>query len=175
MPNGTAARGRPWLGMDDHVYALAVSGTTLYAGGYFTKRAGNRQQHCQMERQRLVGLGLGDGGPCQCAGGEREHSLRWGILQHGGRGVGHQHCRWNGSAWSALGTGWTTKSGSGGERERSLRRRRLHQGWRVRANRLPNGTAARGPLGHGMGTPSWRWRCAGPLSTLGESSPRRAG
>ena len=49
-------------GMDDpRVYALAVSGSDLYAGGYFTTAGGSAaNRHRQMERQRLVGLGLGD-------------------------------------------------------------------------------------------------------------------
>ena len=54
---------------------------------------GGGQQHRQMERQRLVGLGLGDdtAGVGLCAGGERDQSLRRGRLHHGGRGAGQQH------------------------------------------------------------------------------------
>ena len=59
----------------------------LHHGG---RRAG--QLHRQMERQRLVGLGLGDERRlCLCAGGERDQSLCRGRVHDGGRGGGQLH------------------------------------------------------------------------------------
>ena len=61
LPNGTAAPGRPWAqGCERLRLALAVSGTNLYAGGYFTT-----------------------------AGGVAANNI----------------AKWDGSAWSALGSG----------------------------------------------------------------------
>ena len=62
-----------------------------------------------MERQRLVGLGLGDLGRTillrQCAGGERDQSLCGGKVHQCGRVAANCIAKWDGSAWSALGSG----------------------------------------------------------------------
>ncbi len=53
-----------------YVDALAVSGSDLYAGGSFTTAGGSTANvHCQMEREQLVGLGVGDEQQRVCAGG----------------------------------------------------------------------------------------------------------
>ena len=61
-----------------------------------------------MERQRLVGLGLGDDAnppDVVCAGGERNQSLRGGYFTTAGGVTANYIAKWNGSAWSALGSG----------------------------------------------------------------------
>ncbi len=162
------------------VYALAVSGTNLYAGGWFTTAGGvpanyiakwdgsawsalgsgmeqrgrcaggerdrslrrrtvhhggrgAGQLHRQMGRQRLVGLGLGDEQLRRCAGGERDQSLRRGIFTKAGGVTANNIAKWDGSAWSALGSGISgTIRGLcvGGERDQSLRRGSVHHGGR---------------------------------------------
>ena len=200
--NGTAAPGRPWArGWNNTVYALAVSGTDLYAGGDFTTAGGvaanhiakwngsawsalgsgmnehrrtrwrwrrrrslrrgrlhhggrgDGQPHRQMERQRLVGLGLGDEQRRLCPGGGSGTDLYAGGGFTTAGGVTANHiAKWNGSAWSALGSGM-----NGGvyalavAGTRPLRGGRLHHGGRgERPTTSRNGTAAPGrPLARG--------------------------
>ena len=97
-------------GMNSTVYALAVSGTNLYAGGAFTTAGGVPANYDrQMGRQRLVGLGLGDRWIVLvirlCAGGERDRSLRGGWFTTAGGVPANCIAKWDGSAWSALGSG----------------------------------------------------------------------
>ena len=74
-------------------YALAVSGTNLYAGGCFTTAGGvSANNIAKWNGSAWSALGSGIVGQpewcevlCQCAGGERDQSLRWGGVQHGGR------------------------------------------------------------------------------------------
>jgi len=97
----------------------------LHHGGW-----GAGHQYSQMGRQHLVGLGLGDGRrhPAelgQCAGGERDQSLRRGIFQHRRRRAGHQYSQMGRQRLVGLGLGIERLCrGAGGERDRSLRRTR---------------------------------------------------
>ena len=72
-----------------------MSGTDLYAGGYFTTAGGVTANNiAKWDGSAWSALGSGMGGidlECQCAGGERDQSLRRGILHHGGRGDGQRH------------------------------------------------------------------------------------
>ena len=85
------------LGLGDerlqHVYALAVSGTNLYAGGDFTTAGGVSANYiAKWDGSAWSALGSGMSQRCcLCAGGERDQSLRGGTLHHGGRGAGQQH------------------------------------------------------------------------------------
>ena len=76
-------RGRVAGGMSGREYS------TL-AGNFAMGRRSNGHEHRQMGRQRLVGLGSGDERRWQRLGvdGDRDQSLRWGNLHHGGRGAG---------------------------------------------------------------------------------------
>ena len=75
------------------VNALAVSGTNLYAGGFFTMAGRHRGQlDCGMEWRQLVGVGSGSGGwgilRCSlglCAGGVGHESICWGCVHDCGR------------------------------------------------------------------------------------------
>ena len=77
------------------VNALAVSGTNLYAGGYFTTAGGVPANNiAKWDGSAWSALGSGMAwlrSLCLCAGGERDQSLRWGRLHHGGRGAGQLH------------------------------------------------------------------------------------
>ena len=85
------------LGLGDErlsVCALAVSGTNLYAGGNFTTAGGvpaNYIAKWDGSAWSALGSGIGQRQSSCCAGGERDQSLRWGILHHGGRGDGQPH------------------------------------------------------------------------------------
>ena len=70
------------------------SGSDLYAGGNFDfSRRHGRSGHCQMERDRLVGLGLGDKRQCLCAGGFGLRPVCGGPVHDGGRQRGKLHCQ----------------------------------------------------------------------------------
>ena len=73
------------LGVGDErptVYALAVSGSDLYAGGAFTTAGGStRELRGQMEREHVVGLGVGDGTTYGlCAGGVGQRPVCGGLF-----------------------------------------------------------------------------------------------
>ena len=92
--------------MNSPVAALAVSGTNLYAGG--TRRAGYGQLHRQMGRQRLVGLvgisGVDDAGVYALAVSGTNLYAGGGFTTAGGVPANYI-AKWDGSAWSALGSG----------------------------------------------------------------------
>ena len=90
------------------VYALAVSGTNLYAGGQLHDGGrGAGQQHRQMGRQRLVGLGLGDEWPywSYALAVSGTNLYAGGYFTTAGGVTANYIAKWDGSAWSALGSG----------------------------------------------------------------------
>ena len=97
------------LGLGDErrlVYALAVSGTDLYAGGYFTTAGGVPANYiAKWNGSAWSALGSGMNGDGLCAGGERDQSLRWGMFTTAGGVPANYIAKWDGSAWSALGSG----------------------------------------------------------------------
>ena len=96
-------------GMDDIVWALAVSGTHALRWGRIHQGGRRRGQlHCQMERQCLVGLGLGDGWlyPWVHALAVSGSTLYvGGDFTTAGGVTANCVAKWNGSVWSALGSG----------------------------------------------------------------------
>ena len=151
-------------GMDGYVYAWRCRARTCMRAAISPRRAGGGQSHCQMERERVVGLGTGSG--------ENPLSMRWrcratdlyagGEFHHGGWDCG-QITLPNGTG--ARGRAWERgielqRLCAGGVGHDLIRGRRFHHGGRERRPiALPNGTGARGrPWELGWTTPSMRWR-----------------
>jgi hypothetical protein len=98
-------------GMNDWVLALAVSGTNLYAGGYFSMAGGvsaNRVARWNGNNWSALGSGLG---PMMGIYSVRALALSGTNLYAGGSftTAGFQTvnniARWNGTSWSAMGSG----------------------------------------------------------------------
>ncbi len=116
MPANRIAKwdGSAWsalgLGMSDVVYALAVSGTNLYAGGAFGTAGGvpvNGIAKWDGSTWSALGSGMtGFGGASVCALAVSGTNLYAGGYFATAGGVS-ANCiaKWNGSAWSALGSG----------------------------------------------------------------------
>ena len=149
-------------GMNGAVSALAVSGTDLYAGGYFTTAGGVAANNIAkwngsawsalgsgLERSTSVALAVS--GTNLYAGG--------GFTTAGGVPANYI-AKWDGSAWSALGSGMSgevpVRVCAGGERDRSLRRGRLHHGGRG-SGQLHRQMGRQRLVGFGLGD-EWRLR-----------------
>ncbi len=94
------------------VYALAVSGSTLYAGGYFTNAGGSAANYiAQWNGSSWSALGSGVSGGAPYGPNVNALAVSGGTLYAGGTftnagGVAANNiARWNGSSWSALGSG----------------------------------------------------------------------
>ena len=86
-------------GFSKSVNALVFSGGNLYAGGNFDSAGGNeRRWNCKVERQRVVGLWLGNerrslhGGRSLRVGGERPRHLCSRRFCDGRRSSSEEHC-----------------------------------------------------------------------------------
>jgi hypothetical protein len=114
---GSGISGAGVSGYGPYVYALAVSGTTLYAGGMFTM-AGGSAASCiaQWNGSSWSALGSGISGPVKI--GYNYYALSVDALAVAGTnlyaggwftvagGVSANYiARWNGSTWSAMGSG----------------------------------------------------------------------
>jgi hypothetical protein len=92
------------------VNALAVSGGTLYAGGYFTNAGGSAANNiARWNGSTWSALGSGIGGPygpgvnaLAVSGGTL---LAGGYFSQAGGSAANNIAQWNGSSWSALGSG----------------------------------------------------------------------
>ena len=143
-----------------------MSGTNLYAGGEFTIAGGVTANYiAKWDGNAWSALGSGMNGSRLCAGGERDQSLRWGRVHHGGRGGGQQHRQMGRQRLVGLGLGdgqlWIVVC-AGGERDQSLRWGILHHGGRG-AGQLHRQMGRQRLVGLGLGdgrqlAPSMRWR-----------------
>jgi hypothetical protein len=96
-------------GVDDTVRALAVSGTSLYAGGYFSTAGGttvNRIAKWSSTTSTWSALGTGMNDEVYALAVAPNGTLYAGgyFTTAGGRNA-NRIAQWNGSTWSALGTG----------------------------------------------------------------------
>jgi hypothetical protein len=95
-------------GLDNFpVYALAVSGGTLYAGGNFDKAGGNAAKYLAQwngTNWSALGSGLQGGGVTALAVSGSTLYAGGYFTNAGGITVNHI-AQWNGSSWSALGSG----------------------------------------------------------------------
>jgi hypothetical protein len=117
VANGMAKwNGSAWsalgAGMDSNVYALAVSGTNLYAGGDFTTAGGIAATNIAQwngSAWSALGSGMGGGdssGPYVYALAVSGTNLYvGGDFTTAGGVTANYVATWNGSAWSALGSG----------------------------------------------------------------------
>ena len=109
---GSGMSGTNYNGNGPYVYALAVSGSTLYAGGSFTKAGGksaNSIAQWNGSSWSALGSGLSDGdayGPYVSALAVSGSTLYvGGDFTSAGSSSANYIAQWNGSSWSALGSG----------------------------------------------------------------------
>ena len=99
-------------GVSGWVNALAVSGSDLYAGA-FHDSGRHGPIHRQMEREQLVGAGFGDerGYPVYALAVSGSDLYAGGIFTTAGGSAANYIAKWDGSSWSALGSGMGGTSG----------------------------------------------------------------
>ncbi len=97
------------------VDALAVSGSDLYAGGYFTN-AGGIAAHCiaKWDGSSWLPLGSGMGGDVYALAVAGSNLYVGGRFTTAGGSAATNIAKWNGSNWSALGSGLDGPGGDWG-------------------------------------------------------------
>jgi hypothetical protein len=102
--------GRAWsalgLGLNNQVFALAVSGTNLYVGGYFTT-AGGVTVNCiaKWDGSAWSALGSGMNYYVRALAVSGTDLYAGGVFTTAGGIPASYIAKWDGSAWSALGSG----------------------------------------------------------------------
>jgi hypothetical protein len=93
-------------GMDDKVYALAVSGSNLYAGGGFTTAGGSAANFiAKWDGSRWSALGFGMDNDVFALAVSGSDLYAAGNFTMAGTGDANCIAKWNGSSWSPLGSG----------------------------------------------------------------------
>jgi hypothetical protein len=100
-------------GVNSPVFALAVSGTNVYAGGNFTTaggRAANYIAKWDGTSWSALGSGMGGGSPVflpvvAALAVSGSHLYAGGFFKTAGGASATNIAKWNGSSWSALGSG----------------------------------------------------------------------
>jgi len=93
-------------GMNDGVYALAVSGSDLYAGGYFTTAGGSAASRiAKWNGSSWSALGSGMNSYVFELAVSGSDLYAGGNFTTAGGSPANYIAKWNGSAWSALGSG----------------------------------------------------------------------
>jgi hypothetical protein len=112
MPANSIAKwdGRTWSalgsGMDDVVWALAVSGTNLYAGGWFSTAGGVPVNDiAKWDGSTWSPLGSGMDGSVLALAVSGTNLYAGGEFTNAGGVSAIDIAEWNGSSWSALGLG----------------------------------------------------------------------
>jgi hypothetical protein len=109
-------------GMNGAILALAVSGSTLYAGGDFTNAGSSPANNiAQWNGSSWVALGAGMSGVGSNGDGPVVYALAvsgstlyaGGIFTTAGSSAANYIAQWNGSSWSALGSGMSGGDESG--------------------------------------------------------------
>jgi hypothetical protein len=93
-------------GMDGYVYALAVSGSELYAGGSFATAGGSAATNIAKwdgSNWTALGLGLNDVVSALAVSGSDVHAGGW--FTTAGDKAANYIAKWNGNSWTALGSG----------------------------------------------------------------------
>ena len=93
-------------GLNGTVSALAVSGSTLYAGGYFTTAGGIAANYiAQWNGSSWSALGSGMNGYVSALAVSGSTLYAGGNFTTAGGSAANYIAQWNGSSWSALGSG----------------------------------------------------------------------
>jgi hypothetical protein len=93
-------------GMNNYVYALAVSGSTLYAGGGFTTAGGSAANYiAQWNGSSWSALGSGMNNYVYALAVSGSTLFAGGYFTTEGGSAAHDIAQWNGGSWSALGSG----------------------------------------------------------------------
>jgi hypothetical protein len=127
-------------GLNNTVYAVAVSGSDVYVGGAFTDAGGNpnadRIARWDGSAWQALGSGLNSWVSAIAVSGTNVY-VGGAFTDAGGNPNADRIARWDGSAWQALGSG-LNKFGLRHRRQRDgrVRRRLLHRCRRQRERRL---------------------------------------
>jgi len=102
----SAVAATPAAGMDDSVYALAVSGSTLYAGGAFTTADGNAASSiAQWDGTAWSALGSGTGDRVYALAVIGTDLYAGGSFNLTDGGPADYIAKWSAGAWTSLGAG----------------------------------------------------------------------
>ena len=97
--------------MNNTVYALAVVGTDLYAGGSFTKAGGSAATNvAKWNGSVWSALGSGMNNSVYALAVSGSHLYAGGLFAKAGGSGANLIAKWDGSAWSALGSGMAGSS-----------------------------------------------------------------